>query len=281
MRTSPSPSAAEATAGEGHIEIRSVHHEYLRPGDKVPQVALATVDLDVAPGEFVCLLGSSGCGKSTLLMIVAGLFRPTSGQVFLDGVAVTGPSRDRGVVFQEYALLPWKTVRSNIALGPRLAGVGRREANRIAEEYLELVGMPQTGDKYPHELSGGMRQRAAVARTLAAKPTVLLMDEPFAAVDAQTRSVLQEELIAIWAQTRQTVVFVTHSVEEAALLADRVVVMSSAPGQVKEIFPVDLPHEGRFEPAMAPEVAGVATALLATVRTSRPPRREGTKPWSG
>ncbi len=280
MRPLLSGDAVGMSAGGGRIEIRGVHHEYMRQGDKVPQVALAAVDLDVAPGEFVCLLGSSGCGKSTLLMIVAGLFRPTSGEVLLDGAAVTGPSRDRGVVFQEYALLPWKTVRSNIALGPRLAGASRRDANRIAEEYLELVGMPQVGDKYPHELSGGMRQRAAVARTLAAKPKVLLMDEPFAAVDAQTRSVLQEELIGIWARTQQTVVFVTHSVEEAALLADRVVVMSSAPGRVKEIFAVELPHDERFEPEMAPEVAGVAAKLLTTVRTSRPVRNKGSEQWS-
>lgn len=265
----------------GRVEVKEVCHEYLSPTDKTPVAALGPVSLQVSAGEFLCLLGPSGCGKSTLLMIIAGLFNPTAGTVVVDGVAVTGPSRERGVVFQDYALLPWKTVRSNVALGPRLAGASRREANQVADEFLELVGMPQAGDRYPHELSGGMRQRAAVARTLAAKPKVLLMDEPFAAVDAQTRGVLQEELIGIWARTAQTVVFVTHSVEEAALLADRVVVMSTGPGRVQEEFPVTLPHEDRFSRESATRVAEVAASLLASVRTAQPrrPRRGGS--WSG
>lgn len=272
------PAAVKPTGGR--VEVKEVWHEYLRPGDKTAVVALGPVSLEISAGEFLCLLGPSGCGKSTLLMIIAGLLPPTRGEVAVDGVPVAGPSRERGVVFQDYALLPWKTVRSNVALGPRLAGASRREASRIADEYLELVGMPQAGDRYPHELSGGMRQRAAVARTLAAKPKVLLMDEPFAAVDAQTRSVLQEELIGIWARTGQTIVFVTHSVDEAALLADRVVVMSTGPGHVQEEFPVPLAHEERFSREAAPRVAEVAASLLASVRTLQPRQSKQAAPWS-
>ncbi len=273
-------SVAAKPAG-GSLEVNDVCHEYVRAGDKTAVIALGPVSLQVSAGEFLCLLGPSGCGKSTLLMIIAGLLPPTRGTVAVDAVPVTGPSRERGVVFQDYALLPWKTVRSNVALGPRLAGASRREANQIADEYLELVGMPQAGDRYPHELSGGMRQRAAVARTLAAKPKVLLMDEPFAAVDAQTRGVLQEELVGIWARTAQTVVFVTHSVEEAALLADRVVVMSSAPGRVQEEFPVTLPHQVRFSRESAPRVAEVAASLLASVRVAQPRQSRQVASWSG
>ena len=273
------PAAAKPTGGR--VEVREVCHEYLRPGDKTAVVALGPVSLEISAGEFLCLLGPSGCGKSTLLTIIAGLLPPTKGGVAVDGVPVTGPSRERGVVFQDYALLPWKTVRSNVALGPRLAGASRREASQIADEYLELVGMPQAGDRYPHELSGGMRQRAAVARTLAAKPKVLLMDEPFAAVDAQTRGVLQEELVGIWARTAQTVVFVTHSVDEAALLADRVVVMSTGPGRVQEEFPVTLAHKDRFSRDAAPQVAEVAASLLASVRTAQPRQGRKAASWSG
>ena len=253
----------------GRIEVREVCHEYQRDGSTDHPRALDGITLDIAAGEFVCLLGPSGCGKSTLLMILAGLVQPSAGTVTLDGKPVQGPSRERGVVFQEYALLPWKTVRANVALGPRLRGQSRAESRATAERYLEMVGLSGLGQKYPHELSGGMRQRAAVARTLAAEPTVLLMDEPFAAVDAQTRGELQEELVRIWQSNARTVVFVTHSVEEAALLAERVVVLTGSPGRIKEIVEVSVPRPQRFDPSSAAEIAAVAAQLLQSVRAPR------------
>jgi NitT/TauT family transport system ATP-binding protein len=251
-----------AMAGAGRLEVHALRHEYTRPGSNEHQLALDGVELDIKGGEFVCILGATGCGKSTLLMIMAGLVTPTSGSVALDGQPVTGPSKERGVVFQEYALLPWKTVRANVELGPRLQGRSRLETRELADRYLEMVGLSDSARKYPHELSGGMRQRAAVARTLAADPIVLLMDEPFAAVDAQTRRGLQEELVHIWGKTRRTIVFVTHSVEEAALLADRVVVLSASPGKVREVVSVCTARSNRFTPEGMAENAAVARRLL-------------------
>ena len=270
--TKPSVDAAN---GVGRLEVHDLCHQYVRDRASEGQLVLDGIELDIAAGEFVCVLGASGCGKSTLLMIMAGLIRPTGGQVVLDGIPVTGPSRERGVVFQEYALLPWKTVRSNVALGPRLQGRSRADARAVADRYLEMVGLADSGAKYPHELSGGMRQRAAVARTLAADPSVLLMDEPFAAVDAQTRSLLQEELVHIWEETGRTIVFVTHSVDEAALLADRVVVLTSSPGRVKEVLPVPTPRSERFDPGRAAENATFAATLLLSVRQDGPGRASG------
>ena len=276
----------EGAAGAGRIEILGVGHEYRRPGTDEAQIVLDSVNLEIAAREFVCLLGPSGCGKSTLLMIVAGLLQPKRGSVAVDGVQVSGPSRERGVVFQDYALLPWKSVSSNVALGPRLAGASRREARQTADEFLALVGLEGVGDKYPHELSGGMRQRAAVARTLAARPKVLLMDEPFAAVDAQTRTLLQEELVGIWRELGQTVIFVTHSVEESVLLADRVVLMGTSPGRIKDVVPITLPHEGRFEIDAAMQVAKAGSVLLESLRDNerggtRADRAKRSAAWGG
>ncbi len=260
----------------GRLDVHGLSHEYIREGSAERQLALVDIEMDIAAGEFVCILGASGCGKSTLLQLLAGLIRPSRGTILLDGIPVSGPSRERGMVFQEYALLPWKTVQANVALGPRLQGMSRSDARAVAERYLEMVGLTGAAKKYPHELSGGMRQRAAVARTLAAEPTVLLMDEPFAAVDAQTRSALQEELVQIWQRTDRTVVFVTHSVEEAALLADRVIVMTSSPGRVKEVHPVTSARSLRFTPAGMPANAAAAAALLQSMRqdTDRRPSTE-------
>jgi len=205
-------------------------------------VALSRVSLSVREGEFVCLLGPSGCGKSTLLNLVAGFDFPDSGQVLIDGKAVTGPGPDRIVVFQEPALFPWMGVRANVEFGLRLAGVGRAERRDTAERYLQLVGLERFGRSFVHELSGGMKQRVQLARSLAVDPRILLMDEPFAALDAQTRDNLQEELQRIWAATKKTILFVTHNVREAVLLADRVVVMSPSPGRIKRIIEVPLEH---------------------------------------
>ena len=193
--------------------------------------ALHQVDLIIPKGEFVCLIGASGCGKSTLLRIVAGFERPSSGAVRVYDAPISGPGSDRGMVFQDYALFPWMTVRQNIAFGPRQKRL--KEANDIAGRYLEMVGLAPFADRYPYQLSGGMKQRVAIARVLANEASILLMDEPFGALDALTREQLQHELLEIWARTQLTILFVTHSVEEAALLADRVIVMTAGPGRVE------------------------------------------------
>ena len=194
--------------------------------------ALDGVTLDIPAGEFHVIVGPSGCGKSTLLDLLAGLSSPTSGEILLDGRPVSGPGLDRGVVFQQYALLPWRTATGNIEFGLEALGIGRRERRRRAAEYLELVGLPGFADHYPHELSGGMRQRVAIARALAVDPGVLLMDEPFAAVDAQTRETLQTELLRIQRETGTTVVFITHGIDEAVVLGQRVTVLTPRPAQV-------------------------------------------------
>jgi NitT/TauT family transport system ATP-binding protein len=204
--------------------------------------AVEDVSLTVQEGEFVSLVGPSGCGKTTLLNMIAGFVAPSRGEILLDGRSVKGPGPDRGVVFQAFALFPWKTVLDNVAFGPKMRGVPRAERERIAREYVALVGLTGTEGRYPAELSGGMQQRVGVARALANRPDVLLMDEPFASVDAQTRMTLQEELTRIWQDRRPTIVFVTHDVEEAVFLANRVVVLSRAPGRVVAELPVELPR---------------------------------------
>jgi ABC-type nitrate/sulfonate/bicarbonate transport system ATPase subunit len=202
--------------------------------------ALAAFDLPVGEGEFVAILGPSGCGKSTVLNIVAGFLRPTAGRVILDGREVTHPGSDRGVVFQEHALFPWMRVVDNIAFGPRLRGRPRPERAAVAQRYVALTGLGGFERHWPRQLSGGMKQRVAIARALANDPHVLLMDEPFGALDAQTRRTMQDELVKIWAATKKTCLFVTHSVEEALLLADRVVTMTARPGRIRAIHTVRL-----------------------------------------
>lgn len=202
--------------------------------------ALAGVDLDIAAGEFVVLVGPSGCGKSTLLDLLAGLTEPTTGRILLGGRPVTGPGLDRGIVFQQYALLPWRSALGNIEFGLEATGVGRRERAERARHYLDLVGLSGFADRHPHELSGGMRQRVAIARSLAYDPEVLLMDEPFAALDAQTRESLQDELLRIWERTGKTIVFITHGIDEAVYLGRRVAVLTSRPGRIKQVVPIEL-----------------------------------------
>ena len=203
-------------------------------------VALHDVDLDVNPGEFLVLVGPSGCGKSTMLDLLAGLAMPTRGRVLIDGKPVAGPARDRGVVFQQYALFPWRTALDNVAFGLEVAGLGARARRDKAAHYLNLVGLREFANRFPHELSGGMKQRVAIARSLAYEPQVLLMDEPFAALDAQTRETLQEELVEIWQRTGKTIVFITHGIDEAVVLGQRVAVMTTRPGRIKEI--VEIPE---------------------------------------
>ncbi|MET9964255.1 ABC transporter ATP-binding protein [Streptomyces sp. NPDC006326] len=206
--------------------------------------ALDGIDLEIGTGEFVVVVGPSGCGKSTLLDLLGGLTTPTTGRILLDGRPVTGPGLDRGIVFQQYALLPWRTALGNVEFGLEATGVPRRERSARAREFLDLVGLTGFEDRHPHELSGGMRQRVAIARSLAYDPDVLLMDEPFAALDAQTRESLQDELLRIWQRTGKTIVFITHGIEEAVYLGQRVAVITSRPGRVKEVVPVSLGARG-------------------------------------
>ncbi|MEV7171504.1 ABC transporter ATP-binding protein [Streptomyces sp. NPDC093224] len=206
--------------------------------------ALDGIDLEIRSGEFLVVVGPSGCGKSTLLDLLGGLSAPTAGRILLDGKPVTGPGLDRGIVFQQYALLPWRTALGNVEFGLEATGVPRRERKERAREFLDLVGLGGFEDRHPHQLSGGMRQRVAIARSLAYDPDVLLMDEPFAALDAQTRESLQDELRRIWQRTGKTVVFITHGIEEAVYLGQRVAVMTSRPGRIKEIVPVAFGERG-------------------------------------
>ncbi len=230
------------------IAFQSVTKKFTVRADTRPRgtssefTAISGVDLDIRSGEFLVLVGPSGCGKSTLLDLLGGLTRPSSGRILVDGVPVSGPGLDRGIVFQQYALFPWRTALGNIAFGLEAKRVPRSERSARARSYLDLVGLTGFERRYPHELSGGMKQRVAIARSLAYDPAVLLMDEPFAALDAQTRETLQDELLRIWAKTRKTILFITHSIDEAVYLGQRVAVMTSRPGRIKEI--IDIPPVG-------------------------------------
>jgi NitT/TauT family transport system ATP-binding protein len=237
----------------------------VRGGDEV--TALREVSLDVAEGEFLVVVGPSGCGKSTLLDLIGGLAAPTSGRVLIDGAEVTGPALDRGIVFQQYALLPWRTALRNVEFGLEAKGLGRRERVETARRHLDLVGLSGFADRYPHELSGGMKQRVAIARSLAYDPDVLLMDEPFAALDAQTRDSLQEELLRIWAKTGKTVVFITHGIDEAVYLGGRVAVMTARPGTVKEVVDIDLgPRDADRDLRSTPEFAAHRHRIWSLLR---------------
>jgi len=222
------------------IQLSGLRKEYAADGRSV--VALDGLDLAVCANEFTVVVGPSGCGKTTLLYLVAGFEKPTSGRVLVRGQEVTSPGRDRGVVFQDLALFPWRTVLGNIAFGLETQGFAREEARQIAGQYVHLVGLEGFENAYPNTLSGGMKQRVAIARTLACEPEVLLMDEPFGALDVQTRHLMQEELVRIWEAKRKTVVFVTHSVSEAVYLGDTVCVMTARPGSIKGIVDVSLPR---------------------------------------
>ncbi|MDD1689467.1 MAG: ABC transporter ATP-binding protein, partial [Methanoregula sp.] len=219
----------------GNLEIRDLNQSFPRD-DGSRLVVLEHLNLSVQDKEFVCILGSSGCGKTTLLRMIAGLDTAESGSIILDGEEMKGPSPKVGMVFQEYSLFPWRTVIDNIAFGLEMKSVAKEERYRVAGQYLDLVNLSQFRDSYPSELSGGMRQRVAVARALALDPVLLLMDEPFGALDAQTRNMLQQELLTIWEKTKKTVVFITHSVDEAVFLADRIIVMTPRPGRICRIF---------------------------------------------
>ncbi|MDO4766374.1 MAG: ABC transporter ATP-binding protein [Eubacteriales bacterium] len=214
-------------------------------------VALNGIDLDIKENEFICVVGPSGCGKSTLLNIIAGLHEPTSGRVLCDGVEVKGTGTERGVVFQQYALFPWMTVKKNVMFGLGLKGIKGAEAEEIAMKYIKMVQLEDFVNHYPKELSGGMKQRVAIARAYAVNPSVLLMDEPFGALDAQTRTQLQQELLETWEKERKTCFFITHDVDEAIILAQKVIIMSARPGRIKEIVDIDIPYPRNQETKMS------------------------------
>ncbi len=251
---------AAELGGAPAIRIRDLHKTFAAGGREV--VALAGIDLDVAPGELVCLLGPSGCGKSTLLNTIAGFSPPTRGTVVADGRPVTGPGPDRAMVFQEYALFPWMTVERNVAFGLEVKGAGRAEIRARVDALLAKLHLRDFRDRFPKDLSGGMRQRVAIARVLAIDSPMLLMDEPFGALDALTRRNLQDELLRIWAELGKTIVFVTHGIEESIYLADRVVVMTYRPGTVKRVVRIALPRPR--DPA-SPEFNDVKRELSALV----------------
>lgn len=230
----------EALPGSGRIEARGLTIR-LGEGDQAFD-AVQAVDLDIAPGEFVCILGPSGCGKSTLLGALAGHLSPHTGELHVDGAPVRGPDVSRGMVFQHHTLLPWRRVLDNVAFGPKMRGVPKAERLRQAHELLAQVGLADFAERWPDQLSGGMQQRAEIARVLINRPRLLLMDEPFGALDAQTRSRMQELLLDIWTRIRTTVVFVTHDIDEALFLADRLLVMSARPGRIIEDLRLDFPR---------------------------------------
>ncbi len=254
----------EESKGKGHIRVNEVSITFGTGVDA--HLAVETTSIDIKAGEFVCILGPSGCGKSTLLNAIAGYVKPTTGRVTVDEALVEKPGPDRGMVFQQYSLLPWKTVYENVAFGPKMAGASRTSAGSTANTFLELVGLKKFGNRYPAELSGGMQQRVGIARALANYPSVLLMDEPFGALDAQTRLMMQESLLDIWKKFGTTVVFVTHDVDEAVFLADRVLIMSAAPGRIIEDVKVNLPRPRSTDMASTPEYVQARQFCLDTIK---------------
>lgn len=228
------------------LQLRDITMTFrTRRGERV--IAVDDLSLDVADRQFISIVGPSGCGKSTLLRVVAGLTQPTSGEVLLDGRYITGPGADRGMVFQSYTLFPWLTVQGNVEFGPRLKGLPAAERTGLAREYIEMVGLKGFERSYPKELSGGMMQRVAIARALANDPEVLLMDEPFGALDAQTRAIMQELLVTLWQRTPKTILFVTHDIDEALFISDCVYIMTARPGRIKQVLEVQLPRPRTFE----------------------------------
>jgi len=274
MRVPERAAARQAPDGDERprIVVERLSHSYVNPQTGESVHALDDVSLSIEEHECVTVVGPSGCGKSTLLKAIAGLVRPTAGTITSGGREVRGPARDRGVVFQELAILPWRTVRRNIGHGLEIQKVPRREREERIAYFVDLMGLRGFEDHYPHELSGGMKQRVAVARTWAADPDVILMDEPFAAVDAQTRLTLQEELLRISLTESKTMLFITHNVEEAVFLGDRVVVLSRRPGRIKEIVPVPVPRDQRDLGALSDSgnrSAGVAAVIDSVLKLVR------------
>lgn len=255
------PDKAPPDVQTGLVEIEGVSIVFGR--GRQAHKAVEETSIRIEPGEFVCILGPSGCGKSTLLNSVAGYVQPATGEVRVDGERITRPGPDRGMVFQQYSLFPWKTVRENVAFGPKIAGLPHEQ---VANTFLDMVGLTRFANRYPSELSGGMQQRVGIARALANYPRVLLMDEPFGALDAQTRFMMQENLLKIWSEFGTTVLFVTHDVDEAIFLADRVLVMSASPGRIIADLAVDLPRPRLPEVMSEPAFAELKRQCIARIR---------------
>lgn len=232
---------------------------------KGEMVALNGVNLDIMENEFITVVGPSGCGKSTLLNIIAGLLEPTSGKVYCDGQVVVGTGTERGVVFQQYALFPWLTVKKNVEFGLKIKGMSKEEASETAMRYIKMVDLEDFANHYPKELSGGMKQRVAIARAYAVNPSILLMDEPFGALDAQTRTQLQEELLQTWQKEKKTCFFITHDVDEAIILGQKVVIMSARPGRIKEIVDVNIPYPRNQETKLTPEYMNIKNYIWKQV----------------
>jgi NitT/TauT family transport system ATP-binding protein len=233
------------------LEVKNLYKRYQSPQGETE--ALRNINFKVHRREFVCVIGASGCGKSTLIRTLAGLEKQSEGQVLLDGKPVEGPGRDRGMVFQGYSLFPWLTVKKNVMFGPEMSGLGHDTSEREARQWLDLVGLTKFADSYPHQLSGGMRQRVAIARALVNQPRILLMDEPFGALDAQTRCKMQSHLLEIWRNIDITILFITHDLDEAIYLADRILVLKPHPGEVLEVIEVPVPRPRSSEQFTSPE----------------------------
>jgi NitT/TauT family transport system ATP-binding protein len=247
------------------LEVRDITMTFrTRRGERV--IAVDNLSLEVADREFMSIVGPSGCGKSTLLRVIAGLVQPTSGEVLLDGQLITAPGADRGMVFQSYTLFPWLTVQGNVDFGPRLKRLPPKERARLAQEYIDLVGLTGFERSYPKELSGGMMQRVAIARALANDPEVLLMDEPFGALDAQTRTIMQELLVTIWQRTPKTILFVTHDIDEALFISDRVYIMTARPGRIKQVLDVQLPRPRTVEMTTDPQFIEQKRVVLNSIK---------------
>jgi NitT/TauT family transport system ATP-binding protein len=249
------------------LDVIGAHKRFDAAGGEIE--ALRAVNLAIRRKEFICLIGPSGCGKSTLLRMIGGFETPTTGQVLMNGAPVTAPGPERGMVFQDYGLFPWLSVRRNIGFGPAARGVPRAQVEAIVDRFVAMIGLDRFAEAYPHQLSGGMKQRVAIARVLANDAAVILMDEPFGALDAMTRERLQSELLALWEATGLTVLFVTHSIEEAILLADRVVVMSPGPGRITADVPIELPRPRDVVSAPFNEIRRHLSGLLHGVEAGQ------------
>lgn len=256
--------ATEDRAGLPKLEVRHLMKTYRVQGQS--RLVLEDINFKLFPNEFVCLVGASGCGKSTLLNLVAGLVPPTQGEVLVDGQRVNGPGSDRGMVFQHYTLYPWLTVRQNIAFGLQLRNMSKLEQRDRVDYFLQVVGLTQFADAHPKQLSGGMKQRVAIARALANEPAVLLMDEPFGALDAQTKEQMQQFLLELWTQTHTTVLMITHDVEEAIYLSGRVYVMGSNPGHIKHEFKIALPSDRDLELKLSTQFLAIKRDIIHAIR---------------
>lgn len=253
-----------STSVKGLVEVENLSVSFKRKGHSIS--VLESINFTINPGEFVCLLGPSGCGKSTILNVIAGFIKPNRGYVTVDRKSVDKPGADRGFVFQQYSLLPWKTTFQNIEFGLKIQGVAKAEREELVSYYLNRVGLYKHRHSYPHQLSGGMQQRASIVRALVNSPSVLLMDEPFAALDAQTRHMMQELLLTIWSELKPTVVFVTHDIEEAVFLSDRIFVMGVNPGRIKETLEVSLKRPRHTDDILSPEFIQLSRQVFEVIR---------------